>query len=172
MGEEAQPRPAKKAAFLTRLLVLVGTGVLACIIGLGLYQYVVAGWLSEPEQSSQPAPLSSSVPVTFDRASTTVIMPPDNTAPASLLMYQVTFYCSNAETAGIVEANKAWFSNMLRELHSDHTRESLDDPALRESIQKQALLQANEILTAIQGGEAPANRILKVFHPEFFVYDQ
>ncbi len=148
------------------LLVLLAAGA---AVAFGLFVFIP--WL-EQEPSPDPEIPRGAVMVRFDRANTTAVMPPNSNLPASLLMYQVSFLCSNQTTAQIVQENRAWFSDMLRELHSDHPREYLDNPMLRRSIQQQALTKANEILNTLQGGANPRNKIIKVLHEEFFVYDQ
>lgn len=170
-GEKKKAMPA----FL-RKAVSIGSAVLgAAIVALLLYNFVLAPRLAaEPAEAAeipQPADYVTSVTVPFEQANVSAQKPVDD-MPASLLLYKVAFVVSNELTAQLVENNKAWFLDMLRELHSGHPREKLDDPMLRRSIQKQAVIRANELLTEIQGRRIPDNRVLKVFHEEFFVYDQ
>lgn len=173
MSEEEvlEPQPSNKPSLVRRMAVLLGVAMAAIIVVLLLYRFVIQPRLSSEAREVPEVP-SSSVPVPFERASTSVVMPPDSNMPASLLQYRVTLLVSNQRTADIIKANESWFTDMLRELHSGHPRDKVDDPMLLKSIQKQALLKSNEILNTIQGGENPNNRVLKVFHDEFFVYDQ
>ncbi len=174
MSEE--PASKKKSSSLVRLLIMIGSaGLAAAIVALLLYKMVLAPMLSDKPKEPDPA-LSEFPPtavwIDFDSASTTAVMPPGSNLPASLVMYAVSFYCSNQATADLITNNKAWFVDELRELHSHHTREQLDDPMLLKNIQKQALLRCSEILDQIQGGKNPENRILKVTHKEFLAVDQ
>jgi hypothetical protein len=180
MSEEPEviqePQPKKAMPGFVRKAVSIGSAVLgAAIVALLLYNFVLAPRLSdEPAEAAeprQPADYVQSVTVQFEQANVSAQKPVDD-MPASLLLYKVAFVVSNEYTAALVDNNRAWFLDMLRELHSGHPREKLDDPMLRRSIQKQAVIRANELLTEIQGRRDPENRVLKVFHEEFFVYDQ
>jgi len=174
MAEEQKanaPAPAAGGSGKKTMTMIGGAAIAAIVLALGLYKFVLAPKLTAEPQTPPEVP-PGSVIYTFDQAHTTAIMPPGTTSPASLVMYKVSFLCSNAATAEIVKQHKAWFADMLRTLHSGKERAQLDDPLLSESIRKQALVKANEILKSILGKQAEQNKILKVFHDEFYVYDQ
>lgn len=166
----AAPQNAPSSGKNTLILV-AGAGVFAVILALGVYKFVLAPKLTA-EPATPPEVPPEAVVFTFDQAHTTAIMPPGTTAPASLVMYKVSFLCSNAATAEIIKQHQSWFADMLRTLHSGKERAQLDDPMLSESIRKQALIKANEILKTLLGEKAEQNKVLKVFHDEFYVYDQ
>lgn len=165
------PQPQTSSPMSRRLLAVGGAALLAIVVALAVYKFVLAPILaSEPAVAPEVPP--EAVMFSFDQAHTTAVMPPNNTAPASLVMYKVSFLCSNAVTAEIIKQHQSWFADMLRALHSGKERTQLDDPMLSDSIRKQALIKANEILKTIQGGEVPQNQVLRVFHDVFYVYDQ
>jgi len=175
MAEEQEPaagQPKKEGpSLLGRLYVIIGTVIVAVIVASVLVKFMLLPMLAAEESEPPEVPPGAQF-VEFDPANVHVARPLDDTLPASLLTYKVSFLCSNAETKALIDANKPWFVDMLRALHSDISREDLDDPRKCDSIKKLALIRANEILTTIQGGENPDSRVLKVFHDEFFVYDQ
>lgn len=78
---------------------------------------------------------------------------------------------SNEATAQIVEGHKARFKNMGDELHSYRTRNELNDPLVKQSIQRQIVDKANQILRHLQAEPNPANRIAAVFHDQLGVRD-
>lgn len=173
MADEPAATPKRSSSIVRLLIMVVGAVLAAAIVALLLYKFVLAPMLSgQAEKKPEPEFPATAVWVDFDQASTTAVMPPGSNLPASLLMYTVSLCCSNQITADLVNNNKAWFVDELRELHSHHTREQLDDPMLLKNIQKQALLRCNEILDQLQGGKNPANRVLKVTHKDFLVVDQ
>jgi hypothetical protein len=99
-------------------------------------------------------------------------MPPGSNLPASYLLYQVDLLVSDAETAMVIEGNRAWFEDEIRKLHSHLSRESLDEPMLEESIQAQILQRCNEVLKSIMGDSVDDHRVLEVKHRKFSVVDQ
>jgi flagellar basal body-associated protein FliL len=108
--------------------------------------------------------------IPFDDMFVNVIMPqPD--MKASTFIFKVSLECSDKIAAELVKKHKARFSDMLLKLHSFHTREELNDPLLRENIQKQALQQSNEILTKLQEKPDPKARVTAVLHERFAVQD-
>jgi hypothetical protein len=108
--------------------------------------------------------------VDFDEMTVTVIMPsPD--MPASILMFQVTLECTNAATAGLIEANKTKFAAKIRELHSYKKRAELDNPQLAQDILKAVVQESNALLQAITGKPSEKSRVKDAYHVKFFVQD-
>ena len=171
--EQASSAGATKRRSATQIVIYVAGAVLIAAIGaMLLYLFLLRPMLAPAEPVAQPAVPTTAAWVEFDQANATAVMPPGANVPATLVLYKVSFLCANPETAALVEANKAWFADMLRELHSGHPRESLDDPLLQRSIKRQALARANEIIGTLVGPDQPLYRVLDVFHREFFFVDQ
>ncbi len=175
MAEGIEQAPVKKKSMVRTIMVMAGVAMAAVIVALLTYQFVLAPMLSTEKkpQVEQTGIGKGTVIVAFDQGQVQAVMPPEKQGqPASLVLFKVSFQCSNQATADLVMANQSWFTNMLRELHSGHQRDRLDDRLLLESIQRQVRVRANEILKQIPGGEKPANKVINVFHDEFYAYDQ
>ena len=177
MAEEKDGASARKGgagALIRWLILLVGAVVAAALLALLLYMFVLKGMLSGEKPPAEPEPSIpvTATPVKFEQAIVSARKPASPAAPAALLLYTVTLLCSTPETAALVETHKSMFIDMLRELHSGHPREDLDDPMLRKNIQRQAVIKGNELLTRITGQENEQMRILEAYHDGFFIQDQ
>ncbi len=177
MADENQaPEPAqpKQRSFLLRVVVPAASVLLVmAIAALALFKFVVLPRLtgdSETDTGLEYDPIQI-VAVPFDESYSALLMN-DPDLPQSTLLYEVSFDCSNQITADLVTSHKAQFTNMLRRLHSNKKRdEVLDDPLLPETIQKQAVQEANSILIELQGNAIPENRIISVYHVQFYPSD-
>jgi len=169
--EAAAPAETKgKRSILRMAGTALGVVLVFAIAGLLVWRFVIQPRLNaDPNQQTAPINLNT-VPVPFEEAFTTVIMPSENML-ASTLLYKVTLECSNQTTADIVGKYKSRFVAMIRKLHSYKTRAELDDPLVEESIRKQILQEANALITDLQGGDDPANRIVAVYHEKFYIQD-
>ena len=112
----------------------------------------------------------TAVTVTFDDGFANVLMP-EPSMPALLLMYQVSFLVSDPETAELVNKNKPIFEDIITTLHSYRSREELNDPMVKTSIQKQILEMSNEKLRQLIHKPGPEKRILSVLHIRFAVHE-
>jgi flagellar basal body-associated protein FliL len=169
--EAIQPEGTKGKRSIIRVLgVVLGIIMTFAIIGLLVFRLVVQPRLSEDPAQPKATVNLNTVSVPFDDAYVTVIMPSENML-ASTLQYNVTFDCSNQETADLVNKYRPRIVAMLRKLHSYKTRAELDDPLVEESIRKQILQETNALLTEIVGGEDPEIRIVAVYHGKFYIQD-
>lgn len=172
---DAQPTQ-QSAAWIWKAIIVVVVILVPAVAGLVTFKMVVEPMVVveepvEPEEEPlDKIPLTAQT-VPFEETFATVIMPDPN-IPASLLLFRVSLECANPETAALVTAHQARFSNMLTQLHSFRTREELNDPLVKESIQKQALQKANDILRRLQEQPNPDMRITGVFHDRFAIQDQ
>ena len=155
--------------------LIMGTAVTLgmAIVGLLVFNFVLRPIMEgEDENTADTSPKVSAlaVAVEFDEAYVSVEMPSKD-VPASTLAYHVALECSNKVTADLVTAHMPRFTDMIRRMHSHKTREELNDPMVEETIKKQIIQAANQILMAIQPKPDPANEITAVFHKRFFVQD-
>lgn len=160
-----------------KLIVLAVVLLVAAGGGVATYWFVLAPMLSEDggevvEAAEREIPLHP-VYVAFEDRFVNVIMD-DPDVPASTLVYGVTFECNNQLTADLINAHLPRFVDMINKLHSSLTRDELDDTLLiTESIQRQALQKANDILRKIQGeAGSPEIRVTAVSHQMFAVEDK
>ncbi|MBI4560293.1 MAG: hypothetical protein HY706_22115 [Candidatus Hydrogenedentes bacterium] len=179
-----EPKAAALAAggtgIVTKLLIWGGTAVVAIVAAGATYQFALAPMLKTEEKPAAPQEVDpnaispTAATVDFDESFANVIMP-DTNMLASLLVFKVSFECSNPETAAIVTVFKTRFNDMITQVHSFRTRQELNDPSVKESIQKQILQKSNDTLKKIQEGQGnvdPKIRITAVFHDRFAVQDQ
>jgi flagellar basal body-associated protein FliL len=183
MSEEAAaPAPPPKRSIWRIILAAAIVILAAAIAALLVYQFFLRSDSEASEQTAESAEnmaeaegTQSVLPegateVAFDQANVTVRKEPESDRPASLLLYKVSFLVSSPEAATLVKSHRSWFVDMLRELHSDLPRQDLENKLVVESIKKQALARANNILDEL--GALERDRVLKVFHEEFLIYDQ
>lgn len=173
--EKAEAAESKgSSGLILKIAIIAAIIIVPATAAVVTYRLVLAPILAEnaptpePEESKIPPTAQTS---TFDQSFVTVIMPDPN-VPASLLLFSVSFECANLETAALVEGHKARFNDMVTQLHSFRTREELNDPLVKESIQRQARQKANAILARLQDRPDPNIRITAVFHDRFAVQDQ
>lgn len=176
MAEDQQEAPAPRG--LKKVLITIAAAlVLAAVAGGAVFFFVVLPRLQDdaPVQDTQPVDRDvipgSAVTVNLDTAYTTVTMS-DPQLPASTLIYRVSLLCANPETAAAVENNKALFEDMLRDLHSHHTREQLNDPTVEQGIRRRALQRANALLGRLANPTGATFEILDVLLPTFYVDDK
>jgi flagellar basal body-associated protein FliL len=178
MADEEQvdvEQTQQSSAWIWKAIIIVVVVLVPAVAGFVTFKMVVEPMTVvetpvEPEEPEDKIPLTAQT-VSFEETFATVIMPDPN-IPASLLLFRVSLECANPETAVLVTAHQARFSNMLTQLHSFRTREELNDPLVKESIQKQALQKANDILRRLQETFNPNIRITGVFHDRFAIQDQ
>ncbi len=182
--ETASP---EKAAKSRTLVVLLGAVVVSLVAGAALTWFVLVpkmggahGEESAATEHADEAAPGDKIPegaamVSFDESFANVIMPDPN-IPSSKLMYKVAFLCSSAEVAELITKNKPLFENILATLHGYHTRAELDDPLVKQSIQKEALQQSNALLEQLvtekekKKAKEPL-KILRVVHSNWAVHD-
>ena len=176
-NKEAPEAEPKTGGMMGKIVVLAVILLVAAGGGVATYLLVLAPMLAEDggevvEAAQREIPLNP-VYVAFEDRFVNVIMD-DPAMPASTLVYGVTFECTNQLTADIINAHLPRFVDMINKLHSSLTREELDDTLLiTESIQRQALQKANDILRKIQGEMVnPEVRVTAVSHQMFAVEDK
>lgn len=157
---------------LVSTLIIVSIMILVpAILALVLYLFLLRPMLAAPvveEPVVEGALPETMQMIQFEKKQASVLpQGPDEAAP--LLMYSVSFACKDPETAAVIEAKKAWFEAKLLELHSNRTRKELDDPKVREAIERQAKQDANSLLQRLAPGKNM--EVLEVMHTEFTVVD-
>jgi flagellar basal body-associated protein FliL len=161
---------AAKGNPIIRLVLAAGAG------GFATWLFVLAPMLASPDdeegvaEAAEPSIPLNPVMFAFEDAFVNVIM--DAELPASTLVYGVTFECANQQTVALITTHKARFVDMLLKLHSGLHRKDLDAPTLiQESIQRQAIQKANDILRRL-GADPAQIRVTAVFHHSFLVDDK
>jgi len=169
--EAGAPKSSKK---LFGLVVAVIVLLAAAAGGLVTYKFVVGPMFAEPE-APPPDLATDAIPPTavacdFDETQVAV-RSDDPAAPASVLMYSVSFICANPQTQLLVEKNKQWFVSKLAELHRNRTKAELNDPQVEKEITRLALEEANSLLRRLQEKPDAAIRVIEVLHLKFSVFD-
>ncbi len=179
MAEEAkeeEPEP-KSGGALGKIILVLGVVLVAAIGGLATYLFVLKPMLEEAAEvaSSQQASDEDPIPiapVAIEFPQTPVNVMREGQAPAATLLFGVTLECENEATAAIVRMHQARFVDMINKLHDSRTRSELDDVfVIKDSIQRQALQKANDILMRVQEKPDDIIRIVSVFHHTFVVQD-
>lgn len=155
------------------VITMLIVAIVAAGAGIAVYALVLAPKLSGEEP---PKPPKDKIPMTakdIDFGEDVITLPqPDKNIPASMLLYNISMKCANEETLKLVEEDKAYFKEMLADLHRYRKREELDDPAVKEEIKKEALKKANERLEKLQVEPNEEIKVLEVTHTKFTVVDQ
>ncbi len=173
MAEETAGNVSKRGVFW-KLTIIACAILVPAAAAAALYIFVLDPAMSGVEaDASEPGDRISAEAVTlsFEESFTTVIMSNPN-IPASLLLFQVTLECANADTAAVISRHQPRFRDMLTQLHSFRTREELNDPQVKESIQRMARDRANELLQRLPADPAKDLRVTDVFHERFAIQDQ
>ncbi len=173
MADE-ESRSSGGSSFVRTFGMLVGVALVSAIAALLAYKMWLAPRLVDAQV--QPSAVDDKIPelaqaVEFDESIVDVIDPNRN-GPASLLLFRVSFLCSNPEAAELVTRDKAYFKEMIDDLHRYKNRAALDDPLCKESIKRQALRKANERLQKLQMQPKEDVKVIDVYHTKFFVADQ
>jgi len=168
--EAGAPKSSKKLFGLVVAVIVL----LAAAGGLVTYKFVVGPMFAEPE-APPPDLATDAIPPTavacdFDETQVAV-RSDDPAAPASVLMYSVSFICANPQTQLLVEKNKQWFVSKLAELHRNRTKAELNDPQVEKEITRLALEEANSLLRRLQEKPDAAIRVIEVLHLKFSVFD-
>jgi flagellar basal body-associated protein FliL len=168
MTDEIQV-PSEKKGIAKKLLPVIGVVVVAAAGAVAVYLFVLSPRLNPQAEGEETIPqdaqwleLEEGV-VSIERE--------DADIPASTLLYQVSLHCANEKTVGLIQEDMPWFLNMIRRLHSNRTREEVDDPLVVESIEKQALAKANNRLEQLQEAPEEDVRVIEVIHKKFVVTD-
>jgi flagellar basal body-associated protein FliL len=180
-NEEGQEQEPKKGGILGKLIPLMAVLVFLGV-GAAVYLFVIAPRLTddttddaaaeEMENPDGDLPMQPAMVVTLDSNFVNLMRDGDSAAP--MLIYGVKLECNDQATMDLVVANQHRFEDMIMKLHDSHTRDELDDIlAFKESVQKQALQKANDILKRLQGDNPAENvKITKVLHYQLAVQDQ
>jgi flagellar basal body-associated protein FliL len=147
------------------LCIILGTGICALLVFNFFLKDKLAG--SEDTETATEAPLTGLVPVTIEDGMAAIKMRDPEMVPGTLL-YTVTFECANQATADVISANKSRFVDMLRRLHSNLSEADCADPAIPDSIQRQALDQANDHLRKLEPDPEKGIRVTNVYHDQFY----
>jgi len=174
MADEEQTPQATGGSKMQPIIVGGVVVVIAAIAALLLFNYWIRPLLADTEEETETAPpetIVGAVPYTFEDGYVSVVMQ-DPDLPASMLAYRVGFLCANQETYDMVDAYKALFIQMLKDLHSYKRREELNDEYVEEGIRAEALVKANELLKQLKGDSEVDLRVLRVMHEHFCIQDQ
>jgi len=157
-----------------KIILLLCVVLVAAIAGLATYLFLLKPMLDNTEVAVQidPEDMIPLAPATVEFPGTPVNVMREGQMPASTLLFGVTLECENAETAVLVEMHRARFVDMISKLHDSRTRAELDDVYLiKQSIQRQILQKANDILVRVQEEPSESIRVTAVFHHTFVVQD-
>lgn len=155
------------------VLSMLVVAIVAAGAGIAVYATVLAPRLSgeehrKPDKDTIPHTAKN---VEFEEDMVTV-QAADKNAPAPILLFSMALKCSDEVAAKLVEEDKAYFKEMLADLHRYKTRAELDDPLTKENIKKEALKKANERIERLQEEPKEEVRVLEVAHTKFTVVDQ
>jgi len=177
MADEAKTEEAEASTgVISKLLLPVGLVLVAAIGGLAAYLFVLSPMLAkgaaEDQAKATTEDMLPSAPVFVELPDGFVNVIRDGEMPASILVYGVSIECNNAETAALVQAHLARFIDIINKLHDSRTRSELDDTLLmKESIQRQAVQKANDLLRRLQEKPQDDIKITAVLHNKFAVQD-
>lgn len=155
------------------VVTMLVVAIVAAGAGIAVYATVLAPRLSGEAHKRPP---EGKIPhtakdVAFEEDMVTV-QPNDTNRPAPILLYSMSLKCSNEVAAKLVEEDKAYFKEMIADLHRYKTRAELDDPLTKENIKKEALKKANLRLERLQEEPKEDVRVLEATHTKFTVVDQ
>jgi flagellar basal body-associated protein FliL len=155
------------------VITMLVVAIVAAGAGIAVYATVLAPKLSGKEA---PEPPKDKIPLTakdIDFGEDIINLPQvDKAVPAPMLLYSVSLKCSDEEAAKLVEEDKAYFKEMIADMHRNKKREELDDPLTKENIKKEILKKANERLQKLQEEPKEEIKVLEVTHTKFMVADQ
>jgi flagellar basal body-associated protein FliL len=155
------------------VITMLVVAIVAAAAGIAVYALVIAPKLSGKEP---PAPPKDKIPLTaknIDFGEDIITLPQtDKNVPASMLLYNVSLKCSHEEAVKLIEDDKAYFKEMIANLHRSKTRAELDDPVVMENIKKEALKKANQRLEKLQVEPKEEIKVLEVSYSKFTVVDQ
>jgi hypothetical protein len=114
--------------------------------------------------------MSNAVTVPFNDEIASLI-PSDPEFPAAILMYSVGLECANQETANLVNSHLDRFLSIVTQKHRHLNRDQAEDNFLIDSIDKQILIEANDMLRRYQLEPSDEIRIIEVFHSKWAVRD-
>lgn len=155
------------------VITMLIVAVVAAGAGIAVYALVLAPKLSGEAPPEHPKDKIPHTAKDIDFGEDVITLPQtDPNIPASILLYNISMKCSNEETLKLVEEDKAYFKEMLADLHRYKKREELDDPVVKENIKKEALKKANERLEKLQVEPNEEIKVLEVTHTKFMVADQ
>lgn len=89
--------------------------------------------------------------------------------PASTFAFKLAFDVATPQTAALIERHRARFNAMIIDQHSFRSRAELDDPLVKQSIQRNVRDKANELLRRL--GASEQDRVIDVFHEQYVVQD-
>lgn len=157
-----------KTALTFLIVALVSAGA-----GIAVYATVLAPRLSGEAHREPPADKIPAHAKNIDFGEDMVSIPaPDDQSAAAVLLFSVSLKVSNEEAAKLVEEDKAYFQEMLADLHRYKTAKDLNDPLVKETIKKEALKKANERLERLQMEPKEEIKVLEVAHTKFTVVEQ
>ena len=144
--------------------------------GFATYKFVLGPMLAPPEaeEETEPKAYIPANPVSLDFVDNFVnVIMEDKNVPASTLVFAVTFECNNQETADFVSMHMARFTNLVNNLHQSKSRGELDELSeFQDSVQRQAMQEANALLERLQSEPNEDIRITGVFHRVLMVEDK
>jgi len=106
--------------------------------------------------------------VQFDQQYTAVLRESED-YPASTFAFKVAFDVTSPQTAALIDRHRARFHATIVEVHSFRSRAELEDPLVKQSIQRNIRDKANELLRRL--GASESDRVLDVFHEQYVVQD-
>jgi hypothetical protein len=158
-----------------RIAIIAVILIVPLVAAIVTWQLVLAPQLAASDEDPMPeddaqALAANAVTVAFEQQYASLI-PSDPQFPAATLIYSIGLECANPETAGLVELHRERFQSVVTEKHRHLNRDEAEDRLLIESIEKQILLEANDLLKRYQASPAPEIRIIDVFHSQWYVTD-
>lgn len=173
MAEEKKAEAeAPKSSLISKLIPLVIIVLVAAILALVLFSFVVRPRLGGTEEAKPETPMDT-IPaeaVTYEMPeaqATVMVDSPDQ--PAPLLIYQLALVCKDQMTYDLIEQRKPFFSARLSDLFRNRTKGELNDPYVQESIRKQAMQKANTEIRKFS--PAGTEEVLEVLYLKFAIFD-
>lgn len=106
--------------------------------------------------------------VQFEQQYTAVLRESED-FPASTFAFKVAIDVTTPQAAALIDRHRPRFNDMIIGVHSFRSRNELDDPLVKQSIQRNIRDQANDILRRL--GASENDRVVDVFHEQYVVQD-
>lgn len=159
------------------LIIALAAILIAVGGGLAVYQFVIVPKFAVVDTGDEPVAPINTIPDqpvnhTFDMA--TVNLMREGNESAGILLYQISFECTNDATIGFITTYEPRFIDMLNNLHASRTRNEVDDILqFKISVQRQAKQKANDMLQQMmtENYDVDIPMITGVFHVQCMATD-
>ena len=178
MAEDTRPTEGAVAEESSRSIVFTIAIAAAIIIVPTIMAFVTYRFatqrMADPSTAGNvPTVANDRIPdsvqtIQFDQQYTAVLRESEE-YPASTFAFKVAFDVTSPQAVATIDRHRARFHAMIIEVHSFRSRAELEDPLVKQSIQRNIRDRANELLRRL--GATDRDRVLDVFHEQYVVQD-